>query len=93
MKDYIIIENPKMMTREEIITAYTGKWVYIVNTDIDEHGTLIEGIPVVLGEYQFAGVEDGIYEQFDRDEYGRDLSYTLLPTGYVVSSVFGMEFQ
>jgi len=93
VKDYQIIENPKMMTREEIIAAYTGKWVYVVKADIDEHGALIEGMPVVLGEYQFAGVEDGIYEQFDRDEYGRDLSYTLLPTGYVVSSVFGMEFQ
>ena len=87
---YEIIKNPKIMSKAEIDKAYMGKWIYVVNADIDTHGTLIEGMPVVLGEYQFDGVEDGIYKQFDGAEYGRDLSYTLLPHDDTISSVFGV---
>jgi len=87
---YTIIDNPKMMTREEIINIYSGYWIYIVYADIDTHGLLIKGMPVVMGKYQFAGVEEGIYSQFDSDEYGRDLSYNLLPNSNTISSVFGI---
>ena len=87
---YEIIKNPKMMSKAQIDKAYMGKWIYIVKADIDIHGTLIEGMPVVLGEYQFDGVEEGIYAQFDSAEYGRDLSYTLLPHEDTISSVFAV---
>ena len=66
-----------------------GVIICIVNANIDTHGTLVEGVPVVIGEYQFDGVDEGIYAQFDSMEYGRDLSYTLLPHDDTISSVFG----
>ena len=87
---YEIIGNPKMMSKADIDKIFMGKWIYIVNDNIDMHGTLIEGMPVVLGEYQFDGVEEGIYAQFDGTEYGSDLSYNLLPHGDIISSVFGV---
>jgi hypothetical protein len=90
LKMYKIIENPNMMSKAEIDRVYKGKWVYIVKANVDVHGTLVEGMPVVIGDYQFAGVEEGIYKQFDSDEYGRDLSYTLLPYDNSISSVFGV---
>jgi hypothetical protein len=87
---YTIIKNPRMMTRDEIVQLYNGYWVYVVNAEIDTHGTLMRGMPVVLGKYQFAGVDEGIYKQFDGEEYGRDLSYNLLPNSNTISSVFGI---
>jgi hypothetical protein len=90
LKMYKIIENPNMMSKAEIDRDYKGKWVYIVKANVDVHGTLVEGMPVVISDYQFAGVEEGIYKQFDSDEYGRDLSYTLLPYDNSISSVFGV---
>nr|AGS53408.1 hypothetical protein [uncultured bacterium contig00025] len=86
---YKIIENPHFMTKAEIDSAYKGKWVYIVKADINPHGRLIEGMPVVLGEFQFDGVEEGIYERFKKKEYEERLSYTLLPNDDTISSVFG----
>jgi hypothetical protein len=84
-----IIENPRVMTKAEIDNAYRGKWVYVVKANINPHGRLIEGMPVVLGEFQFDGVEEGIYEQFKKTEYEERLSYTLLPNDDTISSVFG----
>jgi hypothetical protein len=90
---YKLIENPRLMSQEEIDNAYNGSWVYIVKANIDPHGKLIAGVPVVLGEFQFAGVDEGIYKQFDGSEFGRKLSYTLLPHDNTISSVFGMAWN
>jgi hypothetical protein len=90
---YEIINNPKMMSKQEIDKTYMGKWVYVVKANIDPHGTLIEGMPVVIGDYQFEGVDEGIYTEYDGKEYGRDLSYTLLPHDNAISSVFGVGWN
>jgi hypothetical protein len=87
---YKIIENPVKMTKDEIDHTYKGMWVYIVKANIDKHGWLIEGMPVVLGEFQYDGVEEGIYEQYRKKEYEERLSYTLLPNDDTISSVFGV---
>jgi len=89
---YQIIKNPKMMTSDEIDTTFMGKWVFIVNADITRHGELIEGIPVVIGDYQFEGVEEGIYEKYKEAKYGRTLSYTLLSLDNTIVSVYGVQF-
>ena len=65
---YQLIENPRMMPQEEIETIYDGHWVYIVNANITPNGKLIEGMPVVLGKFPFAGVDEGVYKQFDGSE-------------------------
>ena len=89
---YQILENPRMMTEADIDREFLGKWVFIVNANINNHGKLIEGIPVVTGDYQFDGVEEGIYSIYDSAEYGRQLSYSLIPLDNTISSVFGMGF-
>ena len=81
-----------MMTSDEIDTTFMGKWVFIVNVDITRHGELIEGIPVVIGDYQFEGVEEGIYEKYKEAKYGRTLSYTLLSLDNTIVSVYGVQF-
>ena len=77
---YKILDKPKMMPADEINEAFNGMWVYVVKANITAHGKLIEGMPVVTGDYHFEGVEDGIYEKYDAPEYGRDLSLSLLPS-------------
>jgi len=87
---YEIIKNPEIMSKESIKANYKGKWVYIVKAIITPHGELVEGMPVVCGEYQFEGVEEGIYKQFDGEEYEEKLSYTLIPHSGMISSVYGI---
>ena len=87
---YTIIENPEMMTKADIDRIYDGKWVYVVKARIDKHGWLTEGMPVVIGEFQYDGVEEGIYDRFDCEEYEKRLSYTLLHNADTISSVFGV---
>ncbi|MCL2663925.1 MAG: hypothetical protein FWE83_11470 [Oscillospiraceae bacterium] len=87
---YKIIDNPKMMTKDEIYNAYNGKWVFIVKANITEHGRLVEGIPVILGDYQYDGIEDGIYDKYKGDEYEQIISYTLVPLNNTITSVFGV---
>ena len=89
---YEIIENPRMMTKAEIDETYDGKWVYIVKADINKHGTFFSGMPVVIGDYQFEGVdvERSIYDQFNSKEYGKHLSYPLFSLGNFVS-VYTLE--
>ncbi|MDR0221870.1 MAG: hypothetical protein LBI54_10775 [Lachnospiraceae bacterium] len=90
---YKVIENPIMMSRDEIDSIYKGKWVYIVNAIITPQGKFIEGMPVVLGEFQYDGVEEGIYERYKTKEYEERLSYTLLPNHSTISSVFGARWE
>ena len=91
---YEIIENPKMMTKAEIDETYNGKWVYIVKADITKHGTLIEGMPVVLGDYQYEGVDEdrSIYDKYNSVEYEKRLSYPLCSLENFVS-VYTMEWN
>jgi len=92
---YEIIENPKMMTKAEIDKTYDGKWVYIVKADINKHGTLITGMPVVIGDYQFEGVDEdrSIYDQFDSEEYGKHFSYSLCSLENFITSVYAVGWS
>jgi len=89
---YQIIENPKMMSSDDIDNTFMGKWVFIVNANITRHGELIEGIPVIIGDYQFEGIEDGIYEKYKVSEYDKTLSYSLLSLDNTIVSVYGVQF-
>ena len=58
--------------------------------------TRLSGSVVEVGNcsyFQFDGVEEGIYERFDLPKYGRRLSYTLVPHGNMISSVFGVGWN
>jgi len=89
---YQIIENPKMMKSGDIDNTFMGKWVFIINANITCHGELIEGIPVVIGDYQFEGIEDGVYEKYKNPEYDKTLSYSLLSLDNTIVSVYGVQF-
>ena len=78
---YEILQNPKRMSIQEIDDSFNGKWVYIVQCEKTEGHKTIAGVPVVVADGPFEGVEEGIYNQFKDDIYRPTLSYTaLLPT-------------
>jgi len=89
---YRIIDNPIMMTESEIREAFDGKWVYIVKADITRHGELLSGMPVVIADTPFEGNDDGIYEQYDTEEYEERYGCDMNHYEPFISSVFSVEF-
>lgn len=75
-----IIENPVMMTRDEIKEAYDGKWVYVVNCEFGPGDYFMRGLPVVIADIQFEGVDTGLYDRYDTEQYGENLSMSFLHT-------------
>lgn len=73
-----IIENPVVMTYEEMREAYDGKWIYVVNCEFTPGDRIIRGIPVVVADRQFEDVDSGIYEKYNAEEYGEKLSKSFL---------------
>ena len=78
------------MTEAEIRSLYMGYWVYVVKAKLTETGGLIEGVPVIIGAVPYDGVDDGIYEKYDTDEYvervGKSLRYNK-DLQFIVSSL------
>ena len=89
---YQIIENPRVMTKEEIDKVYDGKWVYVVKATITRGGTLIEGMPVVIADSPYEGTEDGIYKIYREPDYEERLDYDLNHYEPFIPSVFAVEF-
>ena len=75
---YQVLDNPRMMPSNEIYKTFDGKWVFVVKANITPQGKLIEGMPVVIGDFHFEGVEEGIYEKYNTPEYGSQLSLSSL---------------
>ena len=75
-----IIKNPVVMTREEMKAQFDGKWIYVVNCEYTPGDRLIRGIPVVVADMQFEGVDSGIYDKYASEEYGDKLSMSFLNT-------------
>ena len=67
---YKLLEHKIPLEAEEIERLYDDSWVYIVNAQYTDDGIFIKGIPVVSGNCAYAGASDGIFDQFDTDEYG-----------------------
>jgi predicted secreted protein len=89
---YQILEDPKVMSSEEINKMFDGKWVYIVKAVVTKHGELIDGIPVIVADTPFEGNNDGIYEQYDTAEYAKKFDYDLNHYEPFISSVYSVEF-
>jgi len=88
---YEVLKHPQILSKEEIDNSFSGKWVYIVKAKFTPNDMLIEGMPVVVGDAPFDGVEDGIYSQFDNKDYGQSCSYTLLKQPNLISSVYNVR--
>lgn len=83
-----IVENPVMMTYEEMESEYDGKWVYAVNCELTPGDRLISGTPVIVADMQYEGVDTGIYDRYDTDEYGVKCAKDFLDTSfYLVRSI------
>jgi len=80
------------MTKEEIDKEFDGKWVYIVKAEINKHGELLRGMPVVVADKPYEGNDDRIYEQYDSKEYVKRCDYNLKRYDPFIPSVFAVEF-
>jgi hypothetical protein len=89
---YQIIDNPKMMSKDEIETEFDGKWVYIVKAEFAVGKRLIQGIPVIVAESPFEGQDDGIYEMYRTAEYDSRYARDLCHYEPSIPSVFAVEF-
>ena len=78
-KRYAIVENPKYETLTEMDNnkEYTGRWLFITNTRDNEKKQIDGGVVRIHAEHNFAGEEDGIYDEYenDTDKYGAPLLY------------------
>jgi hypothetical protein len=77
-KTYRLLDHTEPMPVTEIRRLYRGYWVYIVKATFNEFNGLVSGVPVVIGAKPFDGVDDGIYDEFDTDEYGQHADMRLL---------------
>jgi hypothetical protein len=82
-KSYKLLDYKEPMPVEEIERLFDGYWVYLVNTLYGSDGQLVSGIPVVCGDVCYAGAGDGIYNQFDTEEYGEHSELYLYKPGFV----------
>jgi len=89
---YKIIENPQIMTKEDIDKMFDGKWIYIVKADITKHGELIKGMPVIIADEPYEGTEDGIYDKYNTYEFVKRCDYNLIHYEPFIPSVFAVEF-
>jgi len=67
---YNLLNHKVPLEAAEIERLYDDSWVYIVNAQFTDDGVFVRGIPVVSGNCAYAGASDGIYSQFDSEEYG-----------------------
>ena len=85
-KGYALLNHKEAMSVEDIRKMYRGFWVYVVKAKLSHDGQLLTGIPVVIGEYAFAGAEDGIYDVYKSEEYNERTELILfLPDGFIAS--------
>jgi len=84
---YVILENPKRMTENEMRKEFVNKWVYIVDCDFEIGVPMETGVPMVLADSPWEGREDGIYRKLD-EEYGRTMYLSFLSNEL---NVFGIS--
>ena len=85
---YTILNNAEMLTREEIKNLYDGKWIYLTNCEFTPGSKLIRGIPRVVADKQYDGVDDGIYNLFDdTEQFGETYGHTLLHFDYMLKNI------
>lgn len=85
-KTYKELDHKEPLSIEEIRRLYKGYWVYIVKAKLGEHGSILSGIPVVIGQMAADGAEDGIYKKYRSDEYDVRVDLNLLPNRGFISS-------
>ena len=86
-KTYKLLEHKEPLSIDEIRLLYKGYWVYIVKAKLGENGSILSGIPVIIGQTTADGVEDGIYSLYRSDEYNERVELNMLPNRGFISSL------
>jgi len=86
-KTYKLLDHTEPLSIDEIRRLYKGYWIYIVKAQLGEHGKVLSGIPVIIGQIAADGAEDGIYTKYRSDEYNVRTSLNLLPNRGFISSL------
>ena len=88
-RTYLELDHKEPMTVDEINTLYNGYWVYVVNAEFYNGLKLKKGIPVIIANNPFEGVDDGIYEKYDSPKYGEHFEHILYkPNGFISALEF-----
>jgi hypothetical protein len=89
---YQIIDDPKMMNKDEIEKEFDGKWIYIVKAEFAIGKLLVKGIPVIVADFPFEGQDEGIYDMYRTSEYDSRYARDLCHYEPSIPSVFAVEF-
>jgi hypothetical protein len=85
---YTVLDNTEMMTRDEVKAKYDGRWIFLTNCEFSQGNMLLRGIPRIIADKQYEGVDLGIYNVYDNKElYGETTSYTLLELDYLIKTI------
>ena len=85
---YIILDSAEMLTREEIDARYDGKWVFLTNCEFTPGSKLIRGIPRVIADKQYEGVDEGLYGTYkDTEKFGETYGHNLLDFDYLLKTI------
>jgi len=84
---YMILENPKRMTKKEMRSEFANKWIFAIEGDFEIGIPLKTAVPMVIADSPWEGWEDGIYEKL-RDKYERTLHLSFLSNEL---NVFGVS--
>jgi len=79
----------KKQTIEQIEQIYDGKWILVTHAKLTRGLRLIEGIPTVIADSAFEGAKTGLYDEFEKEEYG-SISTTDLThmAGHIASALW-----
>ena len=77
-----------MLKRDEIMANYDGKWVFLTNCEFTPGSKLICGIPRVIADKQYEGVDAGIYDIYrDSEQFGETCGDNLLNFDYLIKNI------
>ena len=89
---YKIIDNPVMMSKDEIEKEFDGKWIYIVKAEFTIGKRLVKGMPVIVADSPFEGQDEEIYKKYRTPEYDARYARDLCHYEPSIPSVFSVEF-
>ena len=71
MYTIIPVHEQKEYTFHQLKESFDGKWVYLVHAVFTNAHGLVKATPVVVADSELEGIDDGIYDQYHNNIYGR----------------------
>jgi len=76
---YKIIDDSERMSPEQIMSAFKGKWVFLVDLKGSPFGWFESAIPAIVADEPFEGDETGIYDKLENEYNGNTTTWSFLP--------------